>query len=71
MEPFWSPAWMLLLGIALATPAGAAATVYFLFHNILVKANLFLIAGLMFAAAGHYDLRRMKLRTIQQKVLLE
>jgi len=49
----------LLLGIALATPAGAAATVYFMFHNILVKANLFLIAGLMFAAAGHYDLRRI------------
>ena len=49
----------LLLGIALATPAGAAATVYFLIHNILVKANLFLIAGLMFAAAGHYDLRRI------------
>ncbi len=49
----------LLLGIALATPAGAAATVFFLFHNILVKANLFLIAGLMWAAAGHYDLRRI------------
>ena len=49
----------LLLGIALATPAGAAATAFFLAHNILVKANLFLIAGLMFAAAGHYDLRRI------------
>lgn len=49
----------LLLGIALATPAGAAGTAYFLFHNILVKANLFLIAGLMWAAAGHYDLRRI------------
>jgi multicomponent Na+:H+ antiporter subunit D len=49
----------LLLGIALATPAGAAGTVFFLFHNILVKANLFLIAGLMWAAAGHYDLRRI------------
>lgn len=49
----------LLLGIALATPAGAAGTTYFLFHNILVKANLFLIAGLMWVAAGHYDLRRM------------
>ena len=49
----------LLLGIALATPASAAATAYFLFHNILVKANLFLIAGLIFAAAGHYDLRRL------------
>ncbi len=49
----------LLLGIALATPAGAAGTAYFLLHNILVKANLFLIAGLMWAAAGHYDLRRI------------
>ena len=49
----------LLLGVALATPAGAAGTVYFLFHNILVKANLFLIAGLMWASAGHYDLRRI------------
>jgi multicomponent Na+:H+ antiporter subunit D len=49
----------LLLGIALASPAGAAGTAFFLVHNILVKANLFLIAGLMFAAAGHYDLRRI------------
>ena len=49
----------LLLGVALATPAGAAGSAFFLFHNILVKANLFLIAGLMFAAAGHYDLRRI------------
>jgi multicomponent Na+:H+ antiporter subunit D len=49
----------LLFGIALATFAGAAGTVYFLFHNILVKANLFLIAGLMCASAGHYDLRRI------------
>lgn len=49
----------LLFGIALATPAGAAATAFFLVHNMLVKANLFLIAGLIFASAGHYDLRRI------------
>jgi multicomponent Na+:H+ antiporter subunit D len=49
----------LLLGVALATPAAATATTFFLFHNILVKANLFLIAGLMWASAGHYDLRRI------------
>jgi multicomponent Na+:H+ antiporter subunit D len=49
----------LLLGIALASPAAAAGTAYFAVHNILVKANLFLIAGLMFAGAGHYDLRRI------------
>ncbi len=49
----------LLLGIALASPAGAAATLYFTLHNILAKANLFLIAGLIWALAGHYDLRRV------------
>jgi multicomponent Na+:H+ antiporter subunit D len=49
----------LLLGIALASPAAAAGTAFFAVHNILVKANLFLIVGLMFASAGHYDLRRI------------
>lgn len=49
----------LLLGIALASPAGAAGTAFFAVHNILVKANLFLIAGLMWAGAGHFDLRRL------------
>jgi multicomponent Na+:H+ antiporter subunit D len=49
----------LLLGIALTSPGGAAGTAFFLFHNMLVKANLFLIAGLMWHAAGHYDLRRI------------
>ena len=49
----------LLLGIALASAAGAAATLFFTLHNILAKANLFLIAGLIWALAGHYDLRRV------------
>ncbi len=49
----------LLLGIALATPAGAAGTAFFLIHNILVKANLFLLAGLIWISAGHPDLRRI------------
>ena len=48
----------LLLGLALASQAGATATGFFLFHNILVKTNLFLIAGLMWLSTGHYDLRR-------------
>jgi multicomponent Na+:H+ antiporter subunit D len=48
----------LLLGLALASPASAAATSFFLLHNILVKTNLILIAGLMWMAMGHYDLRR-------------
>lgn len=49
----------LLLGIALTSPAAAAGTAFFLAHNILVKANLLLIAGLMFSHAGHFDLRRI------------
>lgn len=49
----------LLLGVALASQAATVATGFFLFHNLLVKANLFLIAGLMWAQAGHYDLRRI------------
>lgn len=49
----------LLLGVALATPAGMTGTAFFLFHNILVKANLFLIAGMVWMTAGHYDLRRI------------
>ena len=48
----------LLLGLALASQAAATATGFFLIHNILVKTNLFLIAGLMWLAMGHYDLRR-------------
>ncbi len=49
----------LLLGIALASPAGAAGTLFFTLHNILAKTGLFLIAGLVWALAGHYDLRRV------------
>lgn len=47
----------LLFGVALASPAGATGTAFFLMHNILVKANLLLIAGMMFLAAHSHDLR--------------
>ena len=49
----------LLLAVALATPAGGAAGVFFMVHNIFAKATLFLIAGMMWRMAGHYDLRRI------------
>ena len=48
----------LLLGVALSSAPASTATGFFLAHNMLVKANLILIAGLMWAAIGHYDLRR-------------
>lgn len=49
----------LLLAVALASPAAAAAGGFFLVHNILAKAALFFIAGIVWRSAGHYDLRRM------------
>ena len=49
----------LLLAIALASPAAGSAGLFFLVHNILAKAALFLIAGIMWRTAGHFDLRRI------------
>ena len=49
----------ILLGVALATPAGNGATVFYTVHHIVVKANLFLIGAIVFCMAGSYDLRRI------------
>lgn len=49
----------LLLGIALASPNAITGTGFFMFHNILVKTNLFLIAAIIWWTAGHYDLRKV------------
>jgi multicomponent Na+:H+ antiporter subunit D len=49
----------ILLAIALATPAGHAATLFYTLHHIVVKANLFLIAALIWRLTGSYDLRHI------------
>jgi multicomponent Na+:H+ antiporter subunit D len=49
----------ILLGIALASEAGNAATVFYTVHHIVVKANLFLIAAIVWRLTGSYDLRRV------------
>ncbi|MGA7801724.1 MAG: proton-conducting transporter membrane subunit, partial [Gammaproteobacteria bacterium] len=49
----------LLLAVALASPRAGTAGLFFLVHNILAKAALFLIAGIIWRSAGHYDLRRI------------
>jgi multicomponent Na+:H+ antiporter subunit D len=49
----------ILLGIALASEAGNAATLFYTLHHIVVKANLFLIAALIWRYTGSYDLRRI------------
>lgn len=49
----------ILLGVALATEAGNAATLFYTLHHIVVKANLFLIAAIIWRLAGDYDLRKI------------
>jgi len=49
----------ILLGIALASQAGNAATLFYTLHHIIVKANLFLIAAMVWRLTGSYDLRRI------------
>ncbi len=48
----------MLLGIALASRDGTVGTVFYIIHHIIVKANLFLIAAIVFRLTGSYDLRR-------------
>ena len=49
----------ILLAIALGTRQGVAAALVFTVHNILAKANLFLIAAMVARYTGNYDLRRI------------
>lgn len=49
----------ILLGIALASEAGNAATLFYTLHHIVVKANLFLIAAIVWRLTGSYDLRHI------------
>jgi multicomponent Na+:H+ antiporter subunit D len=47
----------ILLAVALATPEAHAAALFYTVHHIIVKANLFLIAGLVWRSTGRWDLR--------------
>ncbi len=49
----------MLVGIAVATPLALAGSVLYVMHHIVVKANLFLIAGAMRFAGGSFDLKAM------------
>lgn len=48
----------ILLGLALGTAAAMAGAIFYIIHHIIVKANLFLIAGAIHRTTGTYDLRR-------------
>lgn len=49
----------ILLAIALGDAQGHAAALFYTIHHILVKANLFLVAAIVFRLTGSYDLRRI------------
>ncbi|MGR7923118.1 Na+/H+ antiporter subunit D [Zobellella denitrificans] len=49
----------MLVGLALFTPLAIAGGVFYIFHHIIVKTNLFLISGVMYRYHGSYDLARL------------
>ncbi len=48
----------MIMGLALYTPLALAGAVFYLIHNIIAKANLFLIAGIARRLTGSFDLNR-------------
>jgi len=49
----------MIMGLALYTPLAVAGAVFYLVHHIIVKANLFLVAGVADRLAGSTDLKRI------------
>lgn len=49
----------IVMGLAIGTPAAIAAAIFYTIHHILVKTNLFLIAGLIEKRYGTTDLKKL------------
>ena len=49
----------MVLGLAMYTPLALAGAIVYLVHHIIVKANLFLVSGLIRQAGGAFDLKRI------------
>ncbi|MHB1329917.1 MAG: Na+/H+ antiporter subunit D [Gemmatimonadales bacterium] len=49
----------MLFGLAIATPLAVAGSILYVMHHIVVKANLFLLAGVINRAAGSFDLKKI------------
>lgn len=47
----------MLVGLAIATPLAIAGSVLYIVHHIIVKANLFLIGGVVYKRTGSYHLK--------------
>ena len=49
----------MVMGLAIFTPLALAGTVFYLIHHIIVKANLFLLAGIVERIQGTGDLKQL------------
>jgi len=49
----------MILGLGLFTRVAIAGTVFYIFHNIIVKTNLFLVSGIVKHIKGLYDLKKL------------
>lgn len=49
----------MLMGLALFTPLALIGGVFYILHHIIVKANLFLVSGLVYRLRGSYDLKKL------------
>ena len=49
----------MIMGLALFTPLALAGAVFYIFHHVIVKTNLFLVAGVMERAGGTGDLSKI------------
>ncbi len=49
----------MIVGLALFTPLALAGTVFYLFHHIVVKTNLYLISGITNRYGGTFDLKKL------------
>jgi len=49
----------MLMGLGIFTPAALAGCVFYIFHHMLVKTNLFLVAGIAEKTLGTFELKKM------------
>ncbi len=49
----------MIMGLAIFTPLALAGTIFYIVHHIIVKTNLFLIAGIVNRVKGSYELSRL------------
>jgi len=49
----------MIMGLALLTPLALAGSVFYIAHHIVVKTNLFLVAGIVRRLRGSYELKRL------------